>query len=210
MKLDGAQIAILMVVAVVLVFYLKYKISGSIKGEFRLIGRILDRFYPFIAMLACLASIGSAAFGVMAIADVLMPAGVEQSAVVTGKEKFSRARNGHDYRITAGNDTRTYSEGVSALLYSKVSDGDVLQIAASPVFGEWKSVRVIRNGRTIYQGRGMDIYAMLIMGILFVATLYSFRLYFRMASQRVAGSIVFIVIILFESIPLTMAVMHLG
>jgi len=144
----------------------------------------------------------AATVGILAITDTLLPVKEETSALVTGKQKNFRGKQGNDYFVRARNQTKEYNESISLMLYSVVSQGDTLLIRLSPVFNEWKSVRVIRDNKVIYKGKGLDIYAMMIMGVFFIMTLYSFQLYFRMRKNRIAGSLVFIVIILVELIPL--------
>lgn len=206
MELDGAQIGILIVVGLILALFLKYKITGSIMHEFRFIGRILDKGYPCFAAIACAGSLMAATVGVLSIADVIMAPRETDEAVVTGKRKFHHAKQGTDYSVTAHSEKREYNESVSVSFHSAARKGDTLLIQLTPVFREWKSVQVVRDGRVIHRGSGVDMYAMVIMGAFFILTLYSFRLYSRMNKVRVLGSLAFIGIILFELIALAVLI----
>lgn len=200
--LNSAQITMLVVAGIIAAFYLKYKITGSIKSEISLTGRLLNRAYPALALLACAGSLIAATVGVMAVADVLIQPSADEHAAVIAKNKYYRGKQATDYKIQARGSNMVYTESVSALFYNTVRTGDTINVQVTPLFGEWKKAKVVRDGEIVYSGRGSDIYAMAIMGVFFLLTLYSFRLYFRMRNHRTAGSIVFTFIILFELIPL--------
>ena len=68
----------------------------------------------------------------------------------------------------------TYREDVSAQLFRTIHVGDTLHVSLSPVFTEWKTMEVVRNGQVIAAARGPELYGMGAMGLFFLLALAAF------------------------------------
>ena len=205
MTLNPPQLFFLGLVALVLFLFAKWKVTGSLTRERRAATAVLDAGYPVFAALACAGALVAAAVGVSALADLALPPVPAEAVKVAGKERVSHGKRGDDYLVRVQGAEGSRRENVSPALFHEVQAGDSLRIERTPIWGEWRSVRLLREGRVVYESAGLDIYAMAVLGVLFILCLYAFPLYFRMRARRITGSLAFLALILFELLPLTMA-----
>ena len=96
---------------------------------------------------------------------------IDDARVVGKTQSTRRART--VYTIQARG-RYTYREDVSAQLFRTIHVGDTLHVSLSPVFTEWKTMEVVRNGQVVAAARGPELYGMGAMGLFFLLGLAAF------------------------------------
>ena len=201
--MDGAQITILVIAGIIIAFFIKYKLTGSIKNDFVMLGKTLDRGYGFMAAVAMLGALMSAFCGVMLVYSLVTPPAETISLTINGKvHKYHGVRYGHSYQLFLSGEEGRGKHLVSSALYENVTAGDRLRVNVSRFFQEWRQVEVLRGNKPIYRKNEGERVLPALFAVLFLAPLYTVRLYSRFRKERVLGSVVFLLIILFELIPL--------
>lgn len=198
--MNGVQIGILAVAGIMLALFIKYKITGSVRNEFRMIGWSLDRGYEIFATIACIGAVLSVACACIIVYSVVTPPVETDKAIITARIK-TPSDGTYDYGVEAVGRKSGRYHPVSRTFYDKVQEGDAAEVTLSRFFHDWRDVRVIRNGAVVYEERGPDWFGLVFAVFLFLP-LYSFKLVRRMRGKRVMGSILFILIALGELIPL--------
>lgn len=127
------------------------------------------RMYKIVTRILCPFCV--AMFGFIAY-DIVMPVTETDEAVVTGMTK--RHMNRRYTYFVQGQGRYCYNEGISRSMYQRLQKGDTLHVSLSRFFGEWKSLEVVRDGRTIARTRGDDLYYMGLFGILFLLSVAAF------------------------------------
>lgn len=201
--MDGAQITILIIAGIIIAFFIKYKITGSIKNDFILLGKTLDRGYGLLAAISMMGAAISAFCAIMLIYSLITPPTASISTTITGKEhKYHGVKYGHSYQLFLSGEEGRDRHLVSAALYKTVTQGDNLRVNLSRFFHEWRQVEVLRDNTPIYRINEGERILPALFALLFLAPLYSARLVSRFEKERILGSVIFILLILFELIPL--------
>lgn len=113
-----------------------------------------------------------AALALLIFYDLATPATRTDAARVVGKTQGTRkART--VYTVEAKG-RYTYREDVSARAFRTIQVGDTLHVSLSPVFTEWKTMEVVRNGQVVAATRGPELYGMGAMGLFFLVGLAAF------------------------------------
>jgi len=116
-----------------------------------------------------------AALALLFFYDLATPATRADAARVVGKAERLRRATPHFIVVAKGR--YTYREDVSSRLFRTIEVGDELRVSLSPVFTEWKTVEVVRNGRIIAAAQGLalpELSGMGAMGLLFLVGLAAF------------------------------------
>ena len=113
-----------------------------------------------------------AALALLLFYDLASPATGIDTARVVGKTQGTK-RGWTVYTVEARG-RYTYREDVSASIFRTIQTGDTLRVSLSPVFTEWKTMEVVRNGRVVAAARGPDLYGMAAMGLLLLVGLAAF------------------------------------
>ncbi|MFC1512925.1 hypothetical protein ACFL5J_00570 [Thermodesulfobacteriota bacterium] len=201
--MDGAQITILVIAGIIIAFFVKYKITGSIKNDVVMLGRLLERCYGYLAVGAMLGALMSAFCGVMLIYSLLTAPTASAPLTITDKEhKYHGVRYGHSYTLFLNGEEGSGKHLVSGPLYDAVQEGDSIRVMLSRFFHEWRQVEVWRDNRPIYRFDEGERVLPALFALLFLAPLSVGRLYGRFKKERILGSVVFIFFALFELIPL--------
>ena len=201
--MDGAQITILVIAGIIIAFFIKYKITGSIKNDFLLLGRLLERGYPYLALVVMLGALMSAFCGIMLIYSLLTVPTASTPLTITGKaHKYHGVRYGHSYTLFLKGEEGPDKHLVSGPLYDAVQAGDSIRVTLSRFFHEWRQVEVWRDKMPIYRFNEGERVLPALFALLFLAPLYVGRLFSRFQKERILGSVVFLLVALFELIPL--------
>ena len=96
-----------------------------------------------------------AAFALLFFYDFATPATRSDTARVVGKAQ--RLRRATRHFIVEAKGQYAYREDVSARLFRTIEVGDELRVSLSPVFTEWKTMEIVRNGRVIAAARGSEL-----------------------------------------------------
>ena len=126
-----------------------------------------------------------AALALLFFYDLATPATRADAARVVGKAQ--RLRRATRHFIVEAKGRYTYREDVSSRLFRTIEVGDELHVLLSPVFTEWKTVEVVRNGRVIATARGLalpELSGMGAMGLLFLVGLAAFLPERRLFPER--------------------------
>lgn len=110
-----------------------------------------------------------ATLAILIFYDLAVHATQIDDARVVGKTRGRRARN-----TIHAQGRYTYREDVSARLFRTIHVGDTLHVSLSPVFTEWKTMEVVRNGQVVAAARGPELYGMGAMGLFFLLGLAAF------------------------------------
>jgi len=198
--MNGVQIGILAVAGIILTLFIKYKITGSVRTEFHLLGKGLDRGYEIFATVACVGALVSVACAGLIVYSVVTPPVETDRTTITAKHKTAD-RDSYSYGVEVVGRKSARYHTVSRSFYDKAAEGDTVEVTLSRFFRDWQDVRIIRNNQLVYEEFGPDWFG-LVLAVFFVLPLYSFRLVSRMREKRIMGSVVFVIIALFELIPL--------
>jgi hypothetical protein len=63
---------------------------------------------------------------------------------------------------------------VSRRVYATAAVGDMLRVSLSPIFTEWKTMEVVRAGKTLISARGSDLYWMGAIGLVLLVSLAAY------------------------------------
>ncbi|MGD9874112.1 MAG: hypothetical protein AB7T27_07545 [Kiritimatiellia bacterium] len=100
--------------------------------------------------------------------DIVSPAKETDEAIITGKTTYyNRGKNICNLEAKG---RYTYREEVSRRVYATAEVGDTLRVSLSPIFKEWKTMEVVRSGKTLISARGSDLYWMGAIGLLFLVS----------------------------------------
>ena len=116
-----------------------------------------------------------AALALLFFYDLAAPANQTDTARVVGKAR--QMRRAKPVFVVEAKGRYTYREDVSARIFRAIQVDDELRVSLSPVFTEWKTVEVVRNGRIIAAARGLalpELSGMGAMGLLFLVGLAAF------------------------------------
>jgi len=202
--MDGAQITILIIVGIMIAFFVKYKLTGSIRNDFILLGRLLDRGYGSLAVVALLGALLSAFCGIMLFYSLFTPPTASEQFFVTGKvQKYHGVRYGHSYTLFLKGAHGRDKHLVSRPIFETVREGDSIRVTLSRFYHEWRVVEVWRENRPIFRFDEGERVLPGLFALLFLAPLGVMRrLYSRFRRERTLGSVVFLLLILFELVPL--------
>ncbi|MFC1704309.1 hypothetical protein ACFL1E_05985 [Candidatus Omnitrophota bacterium] len=120
--------------------------------------------------------------------------GENDVASITHKYKAS-ARRGYSYNIKAKG-KYAYNEEVYKTLYDAAKVGDTLKLQLTILFKEWKKVELLRDGKIIAVGKGIDLPFMLLFGFAFLIPLYSFFLFKKPIGLLKALNVGIVIIVL--------------
>ena len=113
-----------------------------------------------------------AALALLIFYDLSTPATqIDDARVVAKTTGIRRARTVYTVQATG---RYAYRKDVSARVFRTIQVGDTLHVSLSPVFTEWKTMEVVRDGRVIDADRGPELYGMGTVGFLFVLGLAAF------------------------------------
>jgi len=200
--MDGVQIGILAFAGIIILLFIKYKITGSVRAEFRFIGLLLNRACDVLGVMAVLGAIMSLACAVVILASGLMPPARTVTRTVAGKQNnYQWAAERHVPVLSFAGDDKP-ARGVSYRLYSLVQVGDELEIALSWYFSDAQKVSVRRGGRIVATTDEMQSLSMVLVAMICLVPLTAFRAFFRRNRNRAFSGVIFIVLILLELIPL--------
>ena len=199
--MNGVQIGILAFAGVVILLFIKYKITGSVRAEFQFMGMLLDRGCNGLGIMAMLGALMSLACAVIIIASGLMPPSKTVFRTVTGKtSNYEWTAERHVPVLSfAGNEEP--ARNVSRRLYSVAQPGDELEIGLGWYFGDPHTVVVRRAGKVVARTDEMESFSMVVVAMICLIPLAAFRVFFRRKSRAFAG-LIFIVLMLVELIPL--------
>ena len=152
-----------------------HPVHASWKGLYLLVTRLLAPLCVALALLF--------------FYDLATPATRADTARVVGKAQRLRRATRHFTVEAKGR--YTYREDVSARLFRTIEVGDELRVSLSPVFTEWKTMEVVRNGRVIAAARGTELpepFGMAAMGLLLLVGLAAFLPERRLFPERVLSA----------------------
>jgi len=121
--------------------------------------------------------------------DLAAPATGVDTARVVGKAQRMRRATRH-FTVDARGQY-TYREDVSARLFRTIAVGDELRVSLTPVFTEWKTMEVVRNGRVIATARTSELSelsGMAAMGIFLLVGLAAFLPERRLFPERLLAA----------------------
>ncbi len=104
--------------------------------------------------------------------DIVSPAKETDEAIITGKTTYSS--RGKDIFKLEAKGRYTYREEVSRRVHATAEAGDTLRVCLSPIFKEWKTMEVVRSGKTLISASGSDLYWMGAFGLLFLVSLAAY------------------------------------
>lgn len=116
-----------------------------------------------------------AALALLFFYDLAAPANHTDTARVVGK--VQRLRRAMPVFVVEASGRYRYREEVSDRLFRTIEAGDTLHVSLTPVFTEWKTMEVVRNGSVVAAARGLELYelsGMAAMGLLLLAGLAAF------------------------------------
>jgi hypothetical protein len=125
------------------------------KGRYLLVTRLLAPLCVALALLV--------------FYDLATPATRADAARVIAK--VQRTRRGWPVYTVEAKGRYAYRKDVSARIFRTIQVGDTLRVSLSPVFTEWKTLEVVRNGRVVVATRGPELYGMAAMGLFFLVGL---------------------------------------
>jgi VCBS repeat-containing protein len=95
----------------------------------------------------------------------------DNARVVAKAQRTQRARS---VFIIEAKGRYSYREDVSARIFRTIQLGDTLHVSLTPVFTEWKTMEVVRNGTVVAATRGPELSGMGAMGLLLLIGLAAF------------------------------------
>jgi len=95
----------------------------------------------------------------------------DNARVVATAQRTQRAR---PVFIIEAKGRYSYREDVSARIFRTIQLGDTLHVSLTPVFTEWKTMEVVRNGTVVAATRGPELSGMGAMGLLLLMGLAAF------------------------------------
>lgn len=113
-----------------------------------------------------------AAIAPLILYDLVSPATETDEAIITGKSTYYY--RGKTICNLEAKGRYTYREEVSYRVYNAATVGDSLLVSLSPIFSEWKTMAVVRDGHIIISARGSDLYWMGVMGLAFLVGLAAY------------------------------------
>jgi hypothetical protein len=130
-----------------------------------------------------------AAVALLFFYDLATPATGADTARVVGKAE--RLRRATRHFVVHAKGRYTYREDVSARLFRTIEVGDELRVSLSPVFTEWKSMEVVRNGRVVTAARTSELpelSGMAVMGLFLLVGLGAFLPERRLFPERLLSA----------------------
>ena len=103
-----------------------------------------------------------AALALLFFYDLAAPANQTDTARVIRKAR--QMRRAKPVFVVEAKGRYTYREDVSVRIFRAIEVDDELHVSLSPVFTEWKTVEVVRNGRVITAARGLALHELSGMG----------------------------------------------
>jgi hypothetical protein len=88
--------------------------------------------------------------------------------------KVQRTRRARQVFIIEATGRYSYREDVSARIFRTIRVGDTLHVSLTPVFTEWKTMDIVRNGTIVAAARGGELSGMVAMGLLLLVGLAAF------------------------------------
>ena len=116
-----------------------------------------------------------AALALLFFYDLAAPASQTDSAQVVRKARHMRRAK--PVFVVEAKGRYSYREDVSARIFRAIEVDDELRVSLSPVFTEWKTLEVVRNGTVIAAARGLalpELSGMGAMGLLLLFGLAAF------------------------------------
>jgi hypothetical protein len=111
---------------------------------------MLNTLFRTIRILA----IPAAVVGGLAFCDLFLLPPQPDSAVITDK---SASSGGPGQCMIYAKGQFDYGEAVPRAFYSICDIGDRIELSLTPVFKEWRDVRIVRDGASVARSRGTDI-----------------------------------------------------
>jgi hypothetical protein len=130
------------------------------------------RAMNYIVFAFRILSIPSALIALLIFSDSVIT-GCEMDRAIVSKKYVSIASSTEYYVAAKGN--HSYYEAVSKDFYDRLNIGDHVIIRLTPVFKEWRSIELIREGVIVAKTRGTDMYYMSMMGVALLIPLFSFK-----------------------------------
>lgn len=200
--MNGVQIGILAFAGVIILLFIKYKITGSVLAEFRFMGMLLNRGCDGLGILAMLGALMSLSCAGVILASGLLPPSQTVFRTVAGKGmNYVWTENRH-IPVLSFADGGAPARNVSHSLYSAVQAGDELEIGLGWYFGDPHTVIVRRAGKIVARTDEVESLAMVMMAMICLVPLTVFRAFFRRNRHRAFSGLIFIVLMLVELIPL--------